>query len=405
MHPLRLSRHPGSGQPAARTSAHYGGVDACCRSRRTREISILEATLSVGTRPSALAAEVENALRDFFASRQDVVDAVGGGYREAVTTLEDFVLRGGKRVRPAFAWTGWLGAGGDAGGPEAGPVLRACSALELVQACALVHDDIIDASTTRRGFPTVHVEFAEQHRTGGWSGDSAHFGEGVAILLGDLALAWADDMIRESGITADASARISPVWSAMRTEVLGGQFLDISNEARADESIDAAMKVNRYKTAAYTIERPLHLGAALAGADDTLVSAYRRFGTDIGIAFQLRDDLLGVFGDPAVTGKPSGDDLRAGKRTVLFAMSLQRADAGDPAAAALLREGIGTDLSDSDVDTLRNTITSLGAVADVEKQIEDLVATALSTLETSTATTAAKQQLTEMAVAATRRDY
>ncbi|WP_280782605.1 polyprenyl synthetase family protein [Rhodococcus opacus] len=365
----------------------------------------MEATLSVGTRPAALAAEVENALRDFFTSRQDLVDSVGGGYREAVTTLEDFVLRGGKRVRPAFAWTGWLGAGGDARGPDAGPVLRACSALELVQACALVHDDIIDASTTRRGFPTVHVEFAEQHRAGAWSGDSAHFGESVAILLGDLALAWADDMIRDSGITPDASARISPVWSAMRTEVLGGQFLDISNEARADESIDAAMKVNRYKTAAYTIERPLHLGAALAGADDTLVSAYRRFGTDIGIAFQLRDDLLGVFGDPAVTGKPSGDDLRAGKRTVLFAMSLQRADAEDPAAAELLREGIGTDLSDSDVDTLRTTITSLGAVADVEKQIEELVGNALSTLAASTATAEAKQQLTEMAVAATRRDY
>ncbi|CAG7580853.1 polyprenyl synthetase family protein [Rhodococcus opacus] len=405
MHPLRLHGAAGSGYPATREGAHYGGVDACRRSRRARENSILEATLSVGTRPAALAAEVENALRDFFTSRQVLVDSVGGGYREAVTTLEDFVLRGGKRVRPAFAWTGWLGAGGDPRGPEAGPVLRACSALELVQACALVHDDIIDASTTRRGFPTVHVEFAEQHRAGAWSGDSAHFGEGVAILLGDLALAWADDMIRESGITADASARISTVWSAMRTEVLGGQFLDISNEARADESIDAAMKVNRYKTAAYTIERPLHLGAALAGADETLVSAYRRFGTDIGIAFQLRDDLLGVFGDPAVTGKPSGDDLRAGKRTVLFAMSLQRADAEDPAAAELLREGIGTDLSDSDVDTLRTTITSLGAVADVEKQIEELVENALSTLAASTATAEARQQLTEMAVAATRRDY
>ncbi|QTJ69610.1 polyprenyl synthetase family protein [Rhodococcus sp. ZPP] len=363
-----------------------------------------EATLSVETRPSALAAEVENALREFFAGRTELVDAVGGGYRDAVTTLENFVLRGGKRVRPAFAWTGWIGAGGDPQGPDAGPVLRACSALELVQACALVHDDIIDASTTRRGFPTVHVQFEERHRAGSWSGESPHFGEAVAILLGDLALAWADDMIRESGIGPDAAARISPVWSAMRTEVLGGQFLDISNEARADESIDAAMRVNRYKTAAYTIERPLHLGAALAGAGENLVSAYRRFGTDIGIAFQLRDDLLGVFGDPAVTGKPSGDDLRAGKRTVLFALALQRADRDDPGAAAALRGSIGTDLSDADVDTLRETITSLGAVADVEKRIEELVDSALTTLAASTATPEAKQHLTDMAVAATRRN-
>ncbi|MFZ2175070.1 MAG: polyprenyl synthetase family protein [Rhodococcus sp. (in: high G+C Gram-positive bacteria)] len=365
----------------------------------------MEATLSVGTRPTALAARVENALREFFTSRTDLVEAVGGGYRDAVTTLESFVLRGGKRVRPAFAWTGWLGAGGDEDGPDARAVLRACSALELVQACALVHDDIIDASTTRRGFPTVHVEFESRHRTGRWSGDSEHFGEAVAILLGDLALAWADDMVRESGIGSDAAARMSPVWSAMRTEVLGGQFLDISNEARGDESIDAAMRVNRYKTAAYTIERPLHLGAALAGADEALVSAYRGFGTDIGIAFQLRDDLLGVFGDPSVTGKPSGDDLRAGKRTALFAMALQRADAADPAAAALLRRSIGTDLSDEDVDVLRKTITSLGAVTDVEERIVALVETANATLAACSATASAKQQLTDMAIAATRRSY
>ena len=159
---------------------------------------------------------------------------------------------------------------------------------------------------------------------------------------------------------------MSPVWSAMRTEVLGGQFLDISNEARGDETVEAAMRVNRYKTAAYTIERPLHLGAALFGADAELIDAYRTFGTDIGIAFQLRDDLLGVFGDPSVTGKPSGDDLIAGKRTVLFAMALARADAADPAAAELLRNGIGTQLTDTEVDTLRQVITDLGAVTDVE---------------------------------------
>lgn len=375
-------------------------------SRRTRwacENSILEATLSATPRQSTLTADVENALREFFATRADLVETIGGGYRDAVTTLEEFVLRGGKRVRPAFAWTGWLGAGGDPDSLNAGSVLRACSALELVQACALVHDDIIDASTTRRGYPTIHIEFEDRHRRAGWRGEAGHFGEAVAILLGDLALAWADDMIRESGIGADASARIAPVWSAMRTEVLGGQFLDISGEVRADESIDAAMRVNRYKTAAYTIERPLHLGAALAGADESLVSAYRGFGTDIGIAFQLRDDLLGVFGDPTVTGKPSGDDLRAGKRTVLFAMALSRADSVDPSAAARLRAGIGTDLSDAEVDSLRRMITDLGAVDDVEKQIEQLTASALATLDASSATSEPKAQLTEMAIAATRR--
>ena len=370
----------------------------------------MEAILSARTDaayPSSLElpALFEQSLRDFFASRREAVETIGGGYETAVDTLESFVLRGGKRVRPAFAWTGWLGAGGDPRSDDADSVMRACTALELVQACALVHDDIIDASTTRRGFPTVHVEFENLHRADNWNGDGAHFGEAVAILLGDLALAWADDMIRESGISSDAAARISPVWSAMRTEVLGGQFLDISNEARGDESVEAAMRVNRFKTAAYTIERPLHLGAALFGADAALIDAYRKFGTDIGIAFQLRDDLLGVFGDPSVTGKPSGDDLRTGKRTTLFAAALARADDTDPAAAQQLRSGIGAELTDNDVDTLRTLITDLGAVDDAEARIATLVESAAAALESSSATAEAKTRLREMALAATSRTY
>lgn len=346
---------------------------------------------------------VEAALRGFFESRRPLTEAVGGTFTDATATLEAFVLRGGKRVRPAFAWTGWLGAGGDPNGGDADAVLRACAALELVQACALVHDDIIDSSATRRGFPTLHVEFAHRHSVGGWAGYPGKFGESVAILLGDLALSWADDMVRESGVDAAAQARIAPVWSAMRTEVLGGQYLDISTEVTGDESVAAALRISRYKTAAYTIERPLHLGAALAGADDALIAAYREFGTDIGIAFQLQDDLLGVFGDPAVTGKPSGDDLREGKRTVLFAEALVRADASDPGTADFLRRGIGADLTDDQVQRMRQVITDLGAVDAVQARIDDLTAAGLRALDASTATAAAKDELRAMAVAVGRR--
>lgn len=352
---------------------------------------------------TSVPAAVESALRVFFDSRRPLTDAVGGTFSGAATALEAFVLRGGKRVRPAFAWTGWVGAGGDERGPEAPAVLRACAALELVQACALVHDDIIDSSATRRGFPTLHVEFADQHRAGGWAGDPAKFGESVAILLGDLALAWADDLVRESGVDAAAQTRIGPVWSAMRTEVLGGQYLDVHTEVTGDESVAAALRINRYKTAAYTIERPLHLGAALAGADDALIAAYREFGTDIGIAFQLQDDLLGVFGDPEVTGKPSGDDLREGKRTVLFAEALGRADASDPGTADFLRRGIGTDLTDEQVHRMRRIITDLGAVTAVQARIDELTTSGLRALDASAATESAKARLREMAVAVGRR--
>ncbi|WP_406273190.1 polyprenyl synthetase family protein [Nocardia sp. NBC_00881] len=351
----------------------------------------------------AFVSAVESALTAFFLTRREIIERLGPVFVDAVDALQLFVLRGGKRTRPAFAWTGWLGAGGASNGPEATAVLTVCSALELVQACALVHDDIIDSSHTRRRFPTVHVDFEQRHHKHGWTGDSAHFGAGVAILIGDLALAWADDMVQASGLDPAAIARFAPVWACMRTEVLGGQLLDIHGEAGADESVAAALRINRYKTAAYTVERPLHLGAAIADADQGLVEAYRTFGTDIGIAFQLRDDLLGVFGDPAVTGKPSGDDLREGKRTVLLAEALRRADATDPAAGELLRTSIGTDLSADDVQRLRAVLTELGAVDKVERRIAELTESGLAAIETSTATPAAKERLRAMALAATKR--
>jgi geranylgeranyl diphosphate synthase type I len=353
--------------------------------------------------PATFAAAVEAELGEFFASRRGIVAGVGTDFVAAVDELEQFVLRGGKRIRPAFAWTGWLGAGGDPLGPDAEAVLRVCSALELVQACALVHDDIIDSSDTRRGHPTAHVTFAQRHQQLGWAGGSEAHGAAVAILLGDVALAWSDDMIREAGLSPAASARLAPVWSAMRTEVLGGQLLDVTGEARGDESVEAAMRINRYKTASYTVERPLHIGAAVAGAPESLVRAYRQYGTDVGIAFQLRDDLLGVFGDPATTGKPSGDDLREGKRTVLFAFAVRRADEQSPELAALLRRSIGTDLTDAAVDELRGVITDLGAADEVERRITALTERGLAAVEDSPATAAAKQQLREMADAATKR--
>lgn len=376
----------------------------------------MEATLSAGpgtpTRPSSasaipgtapFAAAVEQALTDFFAGRRDTVARLGPVFVDATTALESFVLRGGKRTRPAFAYTGWLGAGGSPDSAEAGAVLTACAALELVQACALIHDDIIDSSRTRRRFPTVHVDFEQRHRDAGWSGDAAHFGVSVAILIGDLALAWADDMVHASGLDVAAIGRFAPVWAKMRTEVLGGQLLDIRGEAADEESVTAALRINRYKTAAYTVERPLHLGAVLAGADSGLIESYRAFGTDIGIAFQLRDDLLGVFGDPEVTGKPSGDDLREGKRTVLFAEALARADRTDPTAAALLRNSIGTDLSGEQVARLRTVLIELGAQDAVEARITDLTDRALAAIDASSATEPAKERLRAMALAATRR--
>jgi geranylgeranyl diphosphate synthase type I len=365
-----------------------------------------------------LADRVERTLAGYLDRRAADAALVHPVFADAAGVLRGFVLNGGKRIRPTFAWWGWRGAGGDPTvPPERAPsdrtepfgetALRVVSALELVQAAALVHDDLMDDSDTRRGHPTVHVEFAGRHRRDGWPGPAERYGAAAAILIGDLALAWADDMLNDSGLAEAAATRVRPVWAAMRTEMLGGQFLDSWSQASGDESVDAAMRVNRFKTAAYTVERPLQLGAALAGAPDELIAGYRRFGADIGVAFQLRDDLLGVFGDPAVTGKPAGDDLREGKRTLLMALATAAArDRGRAEAAAVLTAALGDpDLDLAGVDRVRQVLRELGADTEVERRIEQLTESGLAALAAVHVAPPADAKLAELALAATRRRY
>jgi geranylgeranyl diphosphate synthase, type I len=353
----------------------------------------------------ALLVRLEEVLAAFLDERRATAGAIDPAFGAATGALSDFVLGGGKRIRPTFAWWGWRGAGGDPEGPEVPAVLRAIAALELIQACALVHDDLMDASATRRGRPTVHVEFARQHADAGWRGRPARFGAAAAILLGDLALVWADDMLRGAGLPANAAARARVPWEAMRTEVLGGQYLDVFVQSTGDSSARAALQIDRYKTAAYTVERPLHLGAAIAGAAPELEACYRRFGADIGVAFQLRDDLLGVFGDPTVTGKPAGDDLREGKRTLLLAVAVERAgQRGSPAAVAAIEDAVGDPgLTDATLDRVRNLLDELGAVQAVEQRIAALTGSALDALAAAPVAEPAASRLADLAVAATRR--
>lgn len=339
-------------------------------------------------------------LRAYLHERRGETAYIGGDYAALISALEDFVLNGGKRLRPAFAYWGWRAVA------EAEPdsqVLLLFSALELLHACALVHDDVIDDSSTRRGKPTVHVRFAALHRDRDWRGSADRFGISAAILLGDLALAWADDIVFGADLPADARRRVQRVWGDIRTEVLGGQYLDIVAEASADESIASAMNVDTFKTACYTVTRPLQLGAAAAADRPDVRAFFQQFGTDLGVAFQLRDDVLGVFGDPAVTGKPSGDDLRSGKRTVLLAEAVELADQSNPLAATLLRSSIGAPLTDPQVAELRDVIESVGALAAAEHRIATLTRRALAALDAAPISTPAKAGLSELARMATDR--
>ncbi|TCK25055.1 geranylgeranyl diphosphate synthase type I [Pseudonocardia endophytica] len=355
----------------------------------------------------AVPQHVERLLADYLDRRRVEMIGLDPDAAELADSLSGFVLGGGKRLRPVFAWWGWRGAGGAGSGPEAEQALVAVSALELIQACALVHDDLMDASSTRRGRPTVHVEFARVHDAAGWSGPAARFGAAAAILVGDLAQVWADDMLHTATLPAEALARAGEPWRAMRSQVLGGQYLDVLAQASGDASEHRAMQVNRHKTAAYTVERPLHLGGALAGAGPELVDAYRRYGADIGVAFQLRDDLLGVFGDPEVTGKPAGDDLREGKRTLLVAMALDRAERrGDDAARTLIENALGDPTLDAPaLDRVRTALGELGAVQAVEQRIAALTGSALAALDAAPIEPFARQRLVELAERATLRRW
>jgi geranylgeranyl diphosphate synthase, type I len=353
--------------------------------------------------PAALHGVLATALADKRRQCELIDPSVGA----VAGLLSDFVLRGGKRLRPTFAWWGWRSGCGDAEPPaEPAAVLRAVAALELLQAAALLHDDVLDESTTRRGRPTVHVQLAELHRESGWLGEPAKFGIAGAILLGDIALTCADDLLRDAGLPADALRRAGSVWTAMRTEVLGGQYLDVRAQATGDESEESALRVALFKSAAYTVARPLQLGAAIAGAGEPLMTAFHRFGCDLGVAFQLRDDLLGVFGDPAVTGKPAGDDLREGKRTLLVALALRAANGNGSghAAGTVIRRALGRfDLANGELDAARSALIELGAVHAVERRIATLTESALATLDAAPVAPEAATRLAELAMAATRR--
>ena len=314
---------------------------------------------------------------------------------EALTDL----LRGGKRLRPAFCYWGWRGAGGDPADDEA--AMRAASSLEFLQACALIHDDVMDGSDTRRGLPAMHRRFAGLHRDEEWHGSPEAFGIGAAILLGDLCLSWADEVLYRSGFDLPALERAKAVYDEMRTELMAGQYLDLLEQVRGGGSVERAFRVVRYKSAKYTIERPLHLGAALAGADQRVLDAYSGYGLPLGEAFQLRDDILGVFGDPSETGKPAGDDLREGKRTVLVALAVENST---PAQASSIRRYLGDHgLDAAGIEILRDVIESTGARAATERLIDELLDRSLAALDTAALDEEARSVLAGLAYAATRR--
>jgi geranylgeranyl diphosphate synthase type I len=343
----------------------------------------------------AVVTRVDAVLAAFLDERAESLGRVGPELAPIAEAASRLVLDGGKRLRPRFAYWGWRAVLPD-DAPDDDLIVAAAS-LELLHACALAHDDLMDSSATRRGKPTTHVTFAQRHADAGWSGSSEAFGAAAAILLGDLLLAWADTLFARASMPVAAQR----VYDDMRQMVMAGQYLDVLVQARAEFSPEDALRVAEFKTSKYTVEGPLHLGAAAAGAGLDVLAALSAYALPLGVAFQLRDDVLGVFGDPELTGKPAGDDLREGKHTLLTALAIQ---AADPAQAMVMRADLGRrDLGTEQISTLRKIIVGTGALDAVEARIAVGADQARAALADDALSSDARASLAELVGAATQR--
>ena len=335
---------------------------------------------------------IEAELAAMLGRRLAELDFLGTDIAPFDEVLGRLVRGPGKRLRPAFVYWGYRAAGGAPEGPDADAALRVGCAVEFLHASALICDDLMDGSSVRRWEPAAHVRLAGPDGGHGWPGPRPEFGRAAALVLGLQAFTWADAALCDAGLRPGRLAAVLRLFTTLRTEVIGGQYLDLVHAQRGTvpargvpageapagaELIGDAERIIRYKSAKYTVERPLQLGAAVAGHGGAggFLSGY---GLPLGEAFQLRDDVLGVFGDPEVTGKPAGEDIREGKQTLLLVLGRQMAGPagrrvletipGNPAAA-------GQDIAD-----VRTVLAGCGAVDAVERRIAGLAGQAEAAL-------------------------
>ncbi|AMU75776.1 polyprenyl synthetase family protein [Mycobacteroides abscessus] len=338
---------------------------------------------------------VDTTLTEFLEQKLAEMPCLAG---ELVAEIRSVLLSGGKRLRPLFCHLGWRAAGGE---PADAGVLRAASGLELFHVAALIHDDIMDRSDLRHGVATVHRQLARLWNDPARPEHSEWFGVCSAIVAGDLCWAWSEEMFRTCGLSEQALYRAGAYLATMRTEVMAGQYLDLHPPLdRYGDWLDYAQQINLYKTARYTVARPLQIGAALAGAPAGLLSAFQAFGERLGSAFQLRDDLLGVFGDPARTGKSNEDDLREGKRTLLIATALRDAD---NAQAAIIDTYLGNAHSRDEFERLRVAISATGAPERIQNAIIESSREAIDALREVALTASLRETLVGLATSLTER--
>jgi geranylgeranyl diphosphate synthase, type I len=349
--------------------------------------------------PSAIdpfKAATNQILTDFIETNSQQLLEISSEFQSVKNELLEF-LQGGKRLRPAFAAAGYQ-VQGDAVPDSA---LRAFASLELIQASALIHDDLMDDSAERRGRATVHKLFSQLHKSAGWQGAPSQFGASAALLLGNLCLVWADQLYFESGHAESDLLRAKPIFDDLRVEVMAGQYLDLLEQARRTAEVTEIKNIVLHKTAKYTVERPLHLGATLVGASAKQLSTLSEYGLAIGEAFQYRDDLLGTFGDSSVTGKPVGGDIREGKRTLLVALLHEKAS---PTHWNEFDAILGNQqATEAQVNRATEILTQYKVADEVEKTIQSLLDIAMLACESPEISSTTQSQLQALGHAAANR--
>ena len=338
-----------------------------------------------------IASRVDARLVEFLHVESQRWSALDQDLSLPISEISRLVSAGGKRLRPAFCYLGFIGAGGDANSAK---LVDVQAALELLHASALLHDDVIDGSLTRRGEPTSHTQYTKIHENNSWASEARRFGEGAAVLIGDLAFVYADQLMNI------ASNDVAKIWSEMRIELNIGQYLDLLGSAQRERNLTKAERVCRYKSAKYTVERPLQLGAVLAAPErsEELMLALSKYGLPLGDAFQMRDDVLGAFdlteSGKSATGKPVGDDLREGKPTPLLAMAYQLANTAQKQVLDLVGSA---KITDQDVSKIQDVIKQTGALAELESKISALTSEAIAGIKQAPITQSAIDSLIELA--------
>jgi geranylgeranyl diphosphate synthase type I len=333
-----------------------------------------------------VASRVDKRLESLLAVERERWAKVDADLVPPIDEIARLVLAGGKRLRPAFCFWGFVGAGGD---PADELVIDAGAALELLHAFALFHDDVMDGSLTRRGEPTTNAKFEASHGADKLAGESRRFGDGVAILVGDLAYVYSDQLMR------NASPQAWTIWNELRIELNFGQYLDMLGSAMNERRREKAERICRYKSGKYTIERPLHLGALLAAPTrGDLIPVLSTYGLPLGDAFQMRDDVLGAFGDTAITGKPVGDDLREGKPTPLMAIATARANATQLKELQLVGN---QDLTPEQIARVQQVIRETGALDELETVITRLTDEAIAAVQNVPFTQSVRDELITLA--------